>query len=40
VNENYVYEYDTDFRFVKNHTLASGHTYLGIQTATFADEHS
>ncbi|HEY2411058.1 MAG TPA: hypothetical protein VGI40_02375 [Pirellulaceae bacterium] len=36
-NENYVYEYDADFKFVKKHTLASGHTYLGIQTATFAD---
>lgn len=39
VNENYVYEYDTDFKFVKKHVLASGHTHLGIQTATFADGH-
>jgi hypothetical protein len=39
VNENYAYEYDADFRFVKKHTLASGHTHLGIQTAAFADGH-
>ena len=39
VNENDVYEYDDDFKFVKKHTLASGHTYLGIQTAAFADGH-
>lgn len=37
VAENYVYEYDTDFTFIKKHTLASEHTNLGIQTATFAD---
>lgn len=37
VNENYVYEYDTDFKFVKKQILASGHTHLGIQTAAFAD---
>lgn len=39
VNENYVYEYTPDFRFVKKHTLAGGHTHLGIQTAAFADGH-
>lgn len=39
VMENFVYEYDGDFKFVKKHTLASGHTHLGIQTATFADGH-
>lgn len=39
VKENFVYEYDTDFKFVKKHTLASGHTHLGIQTATFAGRH-
>jgi hypothetical protein len=39
VNENYVYEYDGDFKFVKKHALASGHTHLGIQTATFGDGH-
>jgi len=35
--ENYVYEYDRDFNFIKKHTIESGHTLLGIQTATFAD---
>lgn len=39
VKENLVYQYDTDFKFVKKHTLASGHTHLGIQTAAFADGH-
>ncbi|WP_206107656.1 hypothetical protein [Paludisphaera rhizosphaerae] len=37
VNENYVYEYDADFHFLKKHALAGGHTQLGIQTAAFAD---
>lgn len=37
VNENYVYEYDSEFKFVKKHVLASGHSHLGIQTATFGD---
>lgn len=37
VNENYVYEYDEAFRFLKRHILASGHTEKGIQTVTFAD---
>lgn len=37
VQENYVYEYDADFQFVKKHVIDSGHTLLGIQTATFAD---
>jgi hypothetical protein len=39
VNENYVYEYDGDFKFVKKHTLTNGHTHLGIQTSTFGDGH-
>lgn len=38
VEENYVYEYDPEFRFVKRHVLRSGHTHLGIQTATFAHD--
>jgi len=38
VQENYVYEYTTDFQFVKKHVIRSGHTHLGIQTATFADD--
>jgi hypothetical protein len=37
VKENYLYEYDTEFKFVKKHTLGSGHTLMGIQTAAFAD---
>ncbi len=36
VEENYVYEYDPAFRFKKKHVINSGHTRLGIQTATFA----
>jgi hypothetical protein len=38
VEENYVYEYDSDFKFLKNHIIKSGHTHLGIQTATFAHD--
>jgi len=38
VEVNYVYEYDADFRFVKKHVIKSGHTHLGIQTATFAND--
>ncbi len=34
IEENYVYEYDPGFRFVKKHVVKSGHTLLGIQTAT------
>ncbi len=34
--ENYVYEYDESFRFVKRHVIPSGYTLLGIQTACFA----
>lgn len=37
VQENYVYEYDGDFRFVKRHEIPSGQTHLGIQTAAFAN---
>lgn len=36
VQENYVYEYDGNFKFVKRHNITSGHTHLGIQTAAFA----
>lgn len=38
VNENYVYEYDGDFHFVKKHVVKSGHTHQGIQAATFAHD--
>ena len=37
VQENYVYEYGADFRFVKKIVIKSGHTLMGIQTATFAN---
>lgn len=36
VPENYLYEYDLEFRFVHRHILPSGHTVKGIQTATWA----
>jgi hypothetical protein len=38
VQENYVYEYDKNFKFVKKHVINSGHTHLGIQTACFHDD--
>jgi hypothetical protein len=34
-NENYVYEYDRNFKFIKRHVVASGYTQLGIQTAGY-----
>lgn len=37
VEENYVYEYEAEFQFVKKHTIKSKWTHLGIQTATFHD---
>ncbi len=37
INENYVYEYDGDLNFIRRHVINSGHTHLGIQTATFAN---
>ncbi len=38
VQENYVYEYDQEFKFIKKHVINSGHTLLGIQTAAFAND--
>ncbi len=38
VEENYVYEYDATFRFVRKHVIKSGWTQLGIQTATYHDD--
>ncbi|QEG42289.1 hypothetical protein [Roseimaritima ulvae] len=38
VQENYVYEYDADFQFLKKHSIDSKWTLLGIQTATFHDD--
>ncbi len=37
VKENYAYEYDSQFKFVKKHVIKSGYTRLGIQTAGFSD---
>ena len=36
-DENYVYEYDTKFQFIRRHTLTSGYTLMGIQTVEYAD---
>lgn len=33
VEENYVYEVDAEFRFVRRYVIPSGYTRLGIQTA-------
>lgn len=38
INENYVYEYDDQFRFLEKHIIESGHTLMGIQAATFAHD--
>lgn len=35
--ENYLYEYDSQLKFIQRHVLASGHTDKGIQTAEYAD---
>jgi hypothetical protein len=37
IAQNYVYEYDADFRFLRKHTINSGWTQLGIQTAAYHD---
>lgn len=36
--QNYVYEYDEDVRFVERHEIDSGQTLLGIQTACLAND--
>ncbi|WP_446743633.1 hypothetical protein [Silvibacterium acidisoli] len=36
-NENYLYEYDRDLKFLRKITLHSGYTTKGIQTAAFND---
>ena len=38
IQKNYVYEYNAKFQFVKKHSIQSGQTRLGIQTATFASD--
>ncbi len=35
--ENYLYEYDESFRYLRRHVLASGYTLMGIQTIAYAD---
>jgi hypothetical protein len=35
---NFVYEYDESFQLVQRHIVESGHTHLGIQTATYAND--
>ncbi len=37
--ENYLFEYDRNFKFIRKHTLHSGYTRMGIQTAAFSDHH-
>ncbi|MFC5411081.1 glycerophosphodiester phosphodiesterase family protein [Larkinella bovis] len=37
MNENYLYEYDEKFRFIRRHTVASGYTLMGIQTIAYAN---
>jgi hypothetical protein len=37
--ENYLYEYDENFRFLRRHVLASGYTQMGIQTAAWCRGH-
>ncbi len=36
-HENYVYEYDQNFKYLKRHVIPSGYTHLGIQTVEYAD---
>src|SRR5690606_36973736 len=38
IEENYVYEYDGDFECLKRHSIASGETLMGIQSAPFAHD--
>ncbi len=39
IQENYAYEYDSNFKFVKRHVISSGYTLMGIQTATYSQGH-
>jgi hypothetical protein len=36
--ENYIYEYDKNFKFLKKHAIKSGYTSMGIQTACYAKD--
>ena len=35
--QNYVYEYDSDFNLLKRHAFDTGFTWMGIQTAAYLD---
>jgi hypothetical protein len=35
--ENFIYVYDKDFRYVATHTIPSGHTELGVQTISYVE---
>ncbi len=37
--QNYAFEYDEHFNFLKRHVIFSGQTRLGIQTAAYMDGH-
>ena len=39
IEENYVYQYDKDFKFTRKHVIKSGWTLLGVQTVTFSGGH-
>lgn len=39
VEQNYLYEFDDKMSFMKRHVLTSGHTHLGIQTASYHNGH-
>lgn len=35
IDENYIYEYDQNFKFIKRHTISSGYTLMGVQTVAY-----
>ena len=39
MGENYIYEYDRDFRSIRKVVLKTGQTFKGIQTAAFDGAH-
>jgi hypothetical protein len=36
IKENYAYEYDKDFKFIRKQTIQSGYTLMGIQTVAYS----
>lgn len=38
-NENYLYEYDRNFKFIREVKLPSGYTFLGVQTVAYSADH-